>query len=127
MIDIILRTHPHLIYYNYNDISERMLANSDGDMFFVFNKKRNQIELHSCFSFRIDPQGISKNAVIPRQFLNDWIVKNFRSTQTKMFYLEKEDERRYSTYISEQHEANVQGKFIETGLKNIEDLLGRRM
>lgn len=127
MIDTILRANPNLVYYNYNGISDRMLATSDGDMFFVFNKRRNQIELHSCLSFQIDPSRISKNAVIKRQFLNDWIIKSFRSSETKKFYLEKEDERSYSNYITEKYEEDVQGKFISAGLNTLEDMLGRRL
>lgn len=125
MIEHILRKNRNLKYYNVNNMSDRLLKQSNGNLFFAINRSTGIIEMHSILSFKLDPQNISLNAHVKPKFFNDWVIKDFRSTETRRFLKEKQDEREYSDTIHDWHQEMLEKKNIEHGLSGIKEILGR--
>ena len=126
MIKTILRSKPYLTIYNYNKITDRVQAKTNGDMFFAYNRLKNKIELHSVTSFKISPAKQSKQATIEKPLLNDWILKDIKVRDNRRFLAEKKDESDYRDQLFEDHAALTENLFIDQGMENIKDILGRK-
>lgn len=123
----VLRAQPWLVIYNYSNITDRLQKISDNDMFVAYNRKSKKLEIHSVFSFFVDPQVISKNATLGQPWLNGWLVQDFLSTNNKRFKEDKEDEREYREYVLESHEERMQGLAITSGISRLQEILGRKV
>lgn len=125
MIDTILRSRPYLVLYNYNRITDRVQKQTNGDMFFAFNRLKNRIELHSIASFKLSPDNQSKQGSIEKHLLNDWILRDIETRSNKRFLQEKKDEAEYIDALFEEHGQRMENRFIEEGVEKIKDMLGR--
>lgn len=124
MIETILRTKKELVYYNSYNISDRLLKVTNGDMFVAFNRKKDQFELHSCFSFKKSRQADSMNANPDQKLLNDWIVKDVKAKDTRKFLEEFMDRDVYIDQIADEAEERWDNSFLESGMNEIRNLLG---
>lgn len=127
MREHVLRAQPWLQLYNYNNITGRIGEATRGDMFFAYNRKTCRVELHSIRSFFIDPQRISKNAALDPAYLNDWIIKDYRSSETRRFLHEKEDERLYQEEVMDRFEEDLEKQNLQRAGAFMEDMLGRKL
>ena len=73
-----IRNKPWLRVCNINNICARMLESTNGNVFIVFNKIQQNYELHTVEAQRLS--GDSYNASIPQEFLNQFIINDYKLT-----------------------------------------------
>lgn len=120
----ILRYQPWLRFININNISDRFLKYTKGDMFVAYNTKTGCYELHSIKSFKLT--NYSHNVTIEKELLNGWLYQDFRATELKKFMLDIESDR-----ILKKHNYDVYEKTRPARLKNqlkmIERIAGTKL
>lgn len=120
----VVRLQPWLRYYNARNISDRLLACSSGNLFVCYNTIADRYEIHSTVSFKLFAS--SMEFVIEKEFLNDWLIRDFKSTNLKKFGIEEASRREYTHYLYDKQE-DRNFKLLGESIKKIEKTLGREI
>lgn len=120
----ILRYQPWLRFININKISTRLMRYTKGDVFIAYNTLTSNYEMHSLQSFKLT--GYSNNCVIEKEFLNDWLYKDFRCNELKKFLLEVQSSRELKNHIYDKQESQRSLRLKEQ-LKIIERAIGTKI
>jgi hypothetical protein len=110
----VLRYQRELRFTNKNNISNRMLNLSTGDLFVAYNVLKGNYELHSVENFKIN--GISYNVTLEPEMVNGFLFNDFKANNLKMFVKEVQDKREKTNYRYEQAEEK---RFDQTSNLNI--------
>lgn len=119
----VLRYQPWLRLVNRHNISDRLLELTDGDMFMVYNTMRETHELHSVRSFRMSAS--SHNVALDEEFVNGFIISDFKAHNHRKFGLELESQRQHSNYLHERHER--ERSKLDEMLKTVERTIGTKL
>ena len=123
MVEKFQRAFPYLKPCNINGLYERFLKESNGTMLAMYNKSKDQYELHSLLSFKYN--GESLQAVIPEDALNGWIIVDFRANDIKKFSLEVEAEREYTNSLMDNYSDRGFELLNKKALTTVEKMIGR--
>ena len=119
----VLRYQPWLRFVNKYSVSDRLLELTDGDMFVAFNVIKQVFELHSVKSFRLSAGSI--NVTLDEEFVNGFIVKDFKANNHRKFGMELESQRQKNNYLYDRHEKERQS--LDEMLKTIERTIGTKI
>jgi hypothetical protein len=117
----ILRYNRELRLCNIQNISTRLLAATNGNMFIAFNVLHQVYEVHTVRSFQYN--GVSLNATLDDDMVGAWIYKDIRSYNAA----EMEDARKLITHLREKNEEWLFKFNTENGLRSVERNLGRKL
>lgn len=121
----LLRTQPHLTYYNYANISDRLLEETDNDLFVVYNKYRDKYEVHSIKKFYDSPHAKSiVGTYLEQKHLCGWLTTDVKARDLRRFGKEIAHEEEYMDIIMDNHEKEMDGLFITTGVNEVKKMLG---
>lgn len=98
----VLRFQPELRLVNINNISNRMLELTKGDIFVAYNTIRGTNEVHSVENYKLN--SISFNVSLDKEMVNGFLINDFKSNNLKMFVKEVQDRREKTNYRLEQAE-----------------------
>jgi hypothetical protein len=119
----ILRYRPWLKPVHQKNICNRLLRATRGDMFLAYNTYNGQYELHSVKTFQLI--GDSYNVSLPKEFLNGFIINDFKANNHKRFKVELESERQK---ISHMYELNEQSQVrMDSLFKILERVYGAKL
>lgn len=120
----ILRYQPWLRFVNINNISNRLLNYSKGDVFVAYNTLTENYEMHSISAFKLT--GYSQNCIIEKDLLNDWLYKDFRSSELKKFMLDVQSDRQLKDHYYNDFE-NKRPERLREQLKILERIVGTKI
>lgn len=120
-----LQYQPWLRFININQVSSRLLEASDRDIFIAYNALYDRYELHSVKSFKLDLD--SCNAVIDQEFLNGFIVTDYKANNLTKFGQDVKDTRDYINHLYQKAEEKRQFNLTSDRLKIVERTLGRKI
>lgn len=121
----IFKTYKELRFININNISDRLLEATKNDLFVVYDTLRDEYQVHSILSFRLN--GISINSVVDEESLNGDIISTILSSNIKRFGRDIKSDRDYINNLLDTQEKNLFKYNIERGRKMIEASLGREV
>lgn len=98
----VLKHQPELRFCNKRKISERLLNETNGDLFVAYNVLRGVHELHSVENFM--QNGISFNVSLDEEMVNGFILNDFKANNHRKFVTELQDTRDKTNYRLEQSE-----------------------
>ncbi len=119
----VLRYQPWLRYVNKHHISDRLLNLTNGDIFVAFNTRTGYFELHSVNSFRLSAG--SSNAPLEPEFVNGFIITDFKANNHKKFGMEIESQRQKKDYLFKK--AEEKRSSLDNMLKTIERTIGTKI
>ena len=120
----ILRANKYLRVYNKNDITNRLLEATDGDMFLCYNNFKKSYELHSMRSFRKNRESLQASFQ-DGAHINQWLVRDVQANGTRRFLKEVEGEREYLQQLHEVKEEQTFNTMLDSNIKNVQAFLGR--
>lgn len=120
----IIRYQPWLRFININNISTRLLNYSKGDVFVAYNTLTENYEVHSINAFKLT--GYSQNCVVEKDLLNNWLYKDFRSSELKKFMLDVQSERQLKDHYYNEFESKRPERLREQ-LKILERVVGTKI
>lgn len=125
MVQEFLRSNPHLKPVNLYNLYDRFLKKSKNNMMLLFNIHKDQYELHSINSWRLN--GESLNVVLEEDMLNGWVLNDYLANNIQKFSLEVASDRELSNTLIES--AGDRGLELLTtrALKTIETMVGREI
>lgn len=125
MVQEFLRINPHLKPVNLYNLYDRFLKKSKNNMMLLFNIHKDQYELHSINSWRLN--GESLNVVLGEDMLNGWVLNDYLANNIKKFGLEVTSDRELSNTLIES--AGDRGLELLTtrALKTVETMVGREI
>lgn len=125
MVQEFLRSNPHLKPVNLYNLYDRFLKKSKNNMMLLFNIHKDQYELHSINSWRLN--GESLNIVLEEDMLNGWVLNDYLANNIQKFGLEVSSDRELSNTLIES--AGDRGLELLTtrALKTIETMVGREI
>ena len=125
MVQEFLRIHPHLKPVNLYNLYDRFLKISKNNMMMLFNIYKDQYELHSIRSWRLN--GESLNVVLEEDMLNGWVLNDYLANNIQKFGLEVASDRELSNTLIES--AGDRGLELLTtrALKTVETMVGREI
>lgn len=125
MVQEFLRSNPHLKPVRLYNLYDRFLEQSEYKMLLLFNIHKDQYELHSLNSWRLN--GESLNVVLEDDMLNGWILHDYLANNINKFGIEIAGDRE----ISNAYADSADGKGLELlttrTLKTIETMVGREI
>lgn len=119
----VLRYQPELRFINTNNLSNRMLKLTRGDLFVAYNVIKAAYEVHSVENFKINC--MSYNVSLEKEMLNGFLYNDYKANNLRMFVKEVEDRRAKTNYRLEQAEENRLNE--NSSLKIIERTLGTKV
>lgn len=119
----ILRYQPWLRFVNKHSISDRLLNLTNGDIFIAFNTRTGYFELHSVKSFKLSAG--SSNAPLDPEFVNGFILNDYKLNNHKKNGLELESQRQKQEYL--QTKAEEKRDSLDQKLKIIERTIGTKI
>jgi hypothetical protein len=122
MLEKILRMQPHLVYYNKNNISNRLKPYG---MFVAFNGFTKNYEIHSFKSFKYDKNSL-QDSTTTDEILNQYLIRDIKANNHERFVLELEGERRRLEHLQENHQEQLSEVHTLGIIQGIERMLGRR-
>lgn len=125
MVQEFLRSNPHLKPVNLYNLYDRFLKKSKNNMMLLFNIHKDQYELHSINSWRLN--GESLNVVLEDDMLNGWVLNDYLANNIQKFSLEVASDRELSNTLIES--AGDRGLELLTtrALKTVETMVGREI
>jgi hypothetical protein len=93
----ILRLEPRFKLINFYNITNRLQEMSNKDLFMVFDTIKGTYELHSVKSFKLT--GYSHNATLDKEFLNGYIINDFKANNLNKFALDIKDRNEKLNYL----------------------------
>lgn len=125
MVQEFLRSNPHLKPVNLYNLYDRFLKKSKNNMMLLFNIHKDQYELHSINSWRLN--GESLNVVLEEDMLNGWVLNDYLANNIQKFSLEVASDRELSNTLIES--AGDRGLELLTtrALKTVETMVGREI
>lgn len=122
MIEKILKYNPNLIYYNKNNISDRL---KKFNMFVAYNGFTNRYEIHYVKSFKYDNNSL-QDSTETDEILNQHLIRDIQGNNYERYVLELEGERRRLEHLHETHRENMSAVHTDAIIQGIERTLGRR-
>ena len=119
----VLRYQPWLRLVNKHNISDRLLSLTNGDIFIAFNTRKDTYELHSVKSFRLSAG--SSNANLEPEFVNGFIVTDFKANNLRKFAIDLESQRQRSDYLYKK--AEEKRASLNDMLKIVERTIGTKI
>lgn len=93
----ILKQNPRFKMINNFNITDRLQAESNNDLFVVYDTIKATYELHSVKSYMIT--GFSHNATIDQSYINGYLVNDFKANNLKKFALDIQDRNQKLNYL----------------------------
>lgn len=125
MVEEFLRNHQHLKPVNLYNLYDRFLKSSNGVMLLLFNVFKDQYELHSIKSYRLN--GESLNAVLEEDMLNGWIINDYLANNNTKFVQEVASDRELTNSYIESNEDKGLELLTTRALKTVETMVGREI
>lgn len=125
MVQEFLRNHPFLKPVNLYNLYDRFLEKSKNTMLLLFNIHKDQYELHSLNSWRLN--GESLNAVLEEDMLNGWVLNDYLANNINKFGLEVSSDRELTNTLMESSEDKGLELLTTRTLKTIETMIGREI
>lgn len=125
MVQEFLRNHPHLRPVNLYNLYDRFLEKSDNNMLLLFNIYKDQYELHSIRSWKLN--GESLNVVLEEDMLNGWVLHDYLANDIRKFGLEVASDRELSNTLIESTGDRGLELLTTRALKTIETMVGREI
>ena len=108
---------------NINGITDRLQSETRGEIFIAFNRLHGHYELHACSD--LDENRNSCNAVIPEEFLNEWIVRDYKANNHIRNGQELQDAREKIMHLYERNEKRMEHTMTTGRLGIVKRALGR--
>lgn len=125
MVEEFLRNHQHLKPVTLYNLYDRFLKCSNGAMLLLFNIFKDQYELHSINSFRLN--GESLNAVLEEDKLTGWIIEDYLANNNLKFSKEVAGDREITNKYIESDENRGLELLTTRALKTVETMVGREI
>lgn len=125
MVQEFLRIHPHLKPVHLYNLYDRFLKKSKNNMMLLFNIHKDQYELHSINSWRLN--GESLNVVLEEDMLNGWVLNDYLANNIQKFGLEVASDRELSNTLIESTGDRGLELLTTRALKTIETMVGREI
>ena len=125
MVQEFLRINPHLKPVNLYNLYDRFLKKSKNNMMLLFNIYKDQYELHSINSWRLN--GESLNIVLEEDMLNGWVLNDYLANNIQKFGLEVASDRELSNTLIESTGDRGLELLTTRALKTIETMVGREI
>lgn len=119
-----IRNKPWLRRCNVNGINERIAKETRGNAFIVFNNIHKTYELHTISSFK--ETGESYNATIPIEFLNQFIITDYKATDNTRFRDDNISRRMKMSHVMEHAEKVRRPAVLKDQMRIIERVLGTK-
>lgn len=123
MIERFLRTFPYLKPVNTLNLYARVLEMSNGNLLFLYNKTKDNFEIHSLRSFNMN--GESMNASIPEDAVNGWLIHDIRANDIRKFGMEVKADRELTNSIMDNYENRGLELLQQKALTTVEKMIGR--
>lgn len=125
MVQEFLRNNQHLKPVNIYNLYNRFLKISKNNMMLLFNIYKDQYELHSINSWRLN--GESLNVVLEEDMINGWVLNDYLANNIKKFGLEVASDRELSNTLIDSSGDKGLELLTTRALKTIETMVGREI
>jgi hypothetical protein len=102
----VLRHNPRFKMINTFNITSRLLVVSNNDLFMVFDTIKGTYELHSVRSYMLT--GFSHNATLDKEFINGFIINDFKANDLKKFAEDIKDRNAKLNYLYDSFKERTQ-------------------
>ena len=121
----ILRNKPWLTLCNIGNISKRLLKNTNGNAFIVYNIIQAEYQLHTVEAEELS--GDSTNANVPLDVLNQWIIDDYNMNDFKKYVDDIQSNRQLSESIRNSYEKFRRDSHLDKELKVVERVIGTKI
>lgn len=118
----ILRHNPRFKMINNFNITDRLQNISNNDLFVVFDTIKGTYELHSVRSYKLT--GFSHNASLDQEFINGFIINDFKANDLKKFALDIQDRNEKLNYLYDSNKDKNKAKDL---LRMVERTIGTKV
>ena len=125
MVQEFLRNNPNLKPVNLYNLYDRFLEKSNNNLLLLFNIHKDQYELHSINSWRLN--GESLNVVLEEDMLNGWVLIDYLANDMRKFGMEIASDRELSNTLIESTEDRGLELLTSRALKTVETMVGREI
>ena len=125
MVQEFLRINPHLKPIHCNNLFERFLKISNNIILIVFNIHKDQYELHSLRSWKLNRESL--NAVLEEDMLNGWLVNDYLANNNLKFSTEVSSDRALTNAYIDSSDGKGLELLTTRALKTIETMVGREI
>ena len=120
-----IRYKPWLKVCNINNICDRILESTKGNAFIVFNLIQQNYELHTVEAYRLS--GDSYNTSIPQEFLNNFIIKDFKMMDMAKNLDEILSNKKNFEVFKQNFEKEKESNHLDEQLKIIGRVIGTKL
>ena len=118
----ILRHNPRFKMINIFNITNRLQQISKNDLFIVYDTIKATYELHSVKSYIMT--GFSHNSTIDKEFINGFIINDFKANDLNKFALDIQDRNEKLNYLYDLNKDKNKAKDL---LKLVERTIGTKV